>query len=917
MRLPVRLVAVSLGAVLLFAAPAVAADHAPVRFWSVSKVEQGVGEVPVQSGAQVGGKLQQYARLGRSVFNLPLPAPYWYFLPRDSAFGSVFSDETGKQYSVLAQAPVPNPMRIGTPKGGIAHLDEYQAYEKRAGEASLRITISDLLLQTVDDNNRLGAWECPPQGECDPVRTVVRFHARAYAASAGGDFFQTGGVAYLKGHQHSWRPGAATSADAAKRLWGSDNFDTDGDADDSNTGAAGAMFTKKAIKVRVPLGSVRRGELFAVHVTLEAEAVDDRGGESAAQAFVQDPQQRGRPLLLTTHGVAARGKPRFKEPHATAVRPARCSRRPRHAGSIQLSARGYTANESESAPMVLLTRNGGAHGAASVTVTANAGTARAGHDFKRTSTTVRFADGDKGPRLVEVPLREDRGAEGAETFTLKLSNARCGKLGARHRATVTIVDDDVEPPPASTEPAHTFTVAGTVDGLQGTGLVLDDVGADLPVSANGRFTFPAARPAGATYDVKVKAQPHGPDQVCTVANGRGTVTANVTGVTVHCTTRATPLGLDATFGTGGRVSTPVSGGHGEAVVIQPAGGIVTAGWRTTPTGVDFALTRHDATGKLDDGFGTHGIRTTDVGGADDEAYDVALLPGGGIVAAGRSDGAFAVARYGPDGTPAGTTRTPVLDGGDQANAVAVQGDGKIVVAGYGTRSGIDGDVAVVRYNADGTPDEDFGAHGIATADLGTRSDDARAVVIQPSGKIVVAGVAGEDVALARFTASGDLDGTFGQGGRRITDFGSVDVANGVALTPGGDIVVAGYTLGPAINRDYLLARYSADGTFDTAVKTDVLGGDDFAENLVVDSVGRIVLVGRASSATISDLALVRYSADLVPDATFGDHGVVAADFHGSGEFGQDAALDAAGRIVAAGYTANGNGLEFALMRASP
>jgi hypothetical protein len=92
----------------------------------------------------------------------------------------------------------------------------------------------------------------------------------------------------------------------------------------------------------------------------------------------------------------------------------------------------------------------------------------------------------------------------------------------------------------------------------------------------------------------------------------------VTGVAVHCTTPLVPLGLDVSFGNGGLVSTPVGGlGQGEAVVIQPTGGIVTAGWRTVSTGgaTDFALTRHDQAGNLDHTFGTDGIATTDLGGA--------------------------------------------------------------------------------------------------------------------------------------------------------------------------------------------------------------------------------------------------------------------------------------------------------------
>jgi hypothetical protein len=96
--------------------------------------------------------------------------------------------------------------------------------------------------------------------------------------STGGDFFDTGGVAYPEGRQHAWRPGAATSADSPRLLWGQDQFAVDGDADDSNTGSAAAMFLAGPRVIKVPLDGVRPGELFAVHVSLEAEAVNERGG---------------------------------------------------------------------------------------------------------------------------------------------------------------------------------------------------------------------------------------------------------------------------------------------------------------------------------------------------------------------------------------------------------------------------------------------------------------------------------------------------------------------------------------------------------------------------------------------------------------------------------------------------------------
>ena len=112
--------------------------------------------------------------------------------------------------------------------------------------------------------------------------------------------------------------------------------------------------------------------------------------------------------------------------------------------------------------------------------------------------------------------------------------------------------------------------------------------------------------------------------------------------------------------------------------------------------------------------------------------------------------------------------TDFFGGGDIANAVAVQPDGKIVVAGFANdASNSDSDFALARYNPDGTLDTSFGSAGIVTTDLGTQSDDARALAIQPDGRIVVAGTAGEDIALVRYLPDGKLDAHVRQ--RRLDD----------------------------------------------------------------------------------------------------------------------------------------------------
>ena len=202
-----------------------------------------------------------------------------------------------------------------------------------------------------------------------------------------------------------------------------------------------------------------------------------------------------------------------------------------------------------------------------------------------------------------------------------------------------------------------------------------------------------------------------------MSTARGTVAAR-TSATSPCTApRRPPAGLDPTFGGNGRVSTPVGGfGHGEAVVIQPSGGIVTAGWRGTAGSGDFALTRHDTAGNLDHSFGTAGSRAP-TSAATTTRPSTPRYPGRRDrrrrphgrrrlpqARTSPSPATRPTASPTPASAPTGSSTTDIVGGGDQANAVAVQPDGKIVVAGCAVRGGIDSDFALVRYNADGTPD---------------------------------------------------------------------------------------------------------------------------------------------------------------------------------------------------------------------
>lgn len=276
-------------------------------------------------------------------------------------------------------------------------------------------------------------------------------------------------------------------------------------------------------------------------------------------------------------------------------------------------------------------------------------------------------------------------------------------------------------------------------------------------------------------------------------------------------------------------------------------------------------------GLLDPTFGTGGKTTSKIGPKWSTASAVAVQPDGKIVVAGTSDGAFggdiAVARYDGSGVldPAfgtgGQVITPISNTNDAASAVAVQPDGKIVVIGRVNNSN---DVAVVRYSAAGKPDPTFGSGGVVVTSVAGNTDGASGLVLQPDGKIVVVGTtyngSSSDVFVMRYAANGLLDPAFGIFGKTITSIGSgYDGANAVALQPDGKIVVAGYSDNPTAP-DVAVLRYSSTGVLDATFAsggkaiTPIGIGDDYANSIVLQPDGKIVVA--ASSAVSSAVGSV-------------------------------------------------------------
>ena len=341
--------------------------------------------------------------------------------------------------------------------------------------------------------------------------------------------------------------------------------------------------------------------------------------------------------------------------------------------------------------------------------------------------------------------------------------------------------------------------------------------------------------------------------------------------------------LDPGFGMGGKVLARASSTYevAYAVAFQPDGKIVVAGSSDANGSTDFALARYTKSGALDRGFGRGGKLLTDFGPShDDVATAVALQPDGEIVVAGYSErglGAtkFALARYTKSGAPdrgfgsAGKVLTSFGSSAyDTASAVAVQPDGKIVVAGYSLANAT-GDFAVARYTKQGALDSSFGTGGTVLTDFGL-DDEPDAVALQPDGKIVVAGYSnadgGSDFALARYTTSGALDPGFGTGRTVLTESGSSsDDAAGaaVAVQRDGKIVVAGYS-GSSGTGEVALVRYTKSGALDPRFGAAARVLAHFTSNITdgnavaIQQNGKILLAGPSDVNGSQGFALTRY-----------------------------------------------------------
>jgi uncharacterized delta-60 repeat protein len=422
--------------------------------------------------------------------------------------------------------------------------------------------------------------------------------------------------------------------------------------------------------------------------------------------------------------------------------------------------------------------------------------------------------------------------------------------------------------------------------------------------------------------------------------------------------------LDPSFGTNGQVLTSFGAGSrttGAGIAIQSDGKIVAVGSVTASDGgpvSGFGVARFNTNGTLDRGFGTGGEVITNVPApSSDAAAGEAIQSDGKIVVAGSATvfgptgllvEEFALTRYNSDGSidknfgNQGSVLTDFGTGTNQAVAITIQSDGKILVVGDIFGSVFDDfgeEIGLARYNKDGSLDKSFGNGGEVRTGFGDDTTAAASgLAIEPDGKIVVAGtVSGFDsddnffqnMALARYNSNGKLDTTFGNGGEVTTSVGAdLSAAVGVAIQSNGKIVVAGTATDPdTFNNEFALARYNSNGKLDTTFGT---GGEvtttfdpdtsTTAAALAIQSNGKIVVAGTTTDPNTfnNDFALVRYNTDGSLDQTFGIGGEVATSLGANASANASAlAIQPDGEIVVVGTVqdfSSSFGQEFGVVR---
>ncbi|MBI5278479.1 MAG: hypothetical protein HY854_18715 [Burkholderiales bacterium] len=385
---------------------------------------------------------------------------------------------------------------------------------------------------------------------------------------------------------------------------------------------------------------------------------------------------------------------------------------------------------------------------------------------------------------------------------------------------------------------------------------------------------------------------------------------------------------------GGSGLYPVFAGQDDFAVgmaVQADGMVVLAGNSFNGTTYDFSVARVDANGDLDTTFGGgDGIVTLSISSGDDFAEAVLVQPDGKIVVAGASAGdtKFAVVRFNADGSLDSSFNggSPVQVGAgattNYAYSVSLQADGNILVAGQALNGSGDYDIGVVRIlGTTGALDSTFNVAGRVLLDLvpGIDGDYHGLVRALPDGKMFVAGTTmgtDYDFVLARLDADGSLDTTFNTTGFKLFPVGSItDLAYAMTVQPDGKVLIAGGASNGA-NYDLAIIRANADGTLDTTFSGDgkftqsFTSGNDYALAIYVQNDGSILVSGQANA----DMGLIRLTTTGTLDSSFNGGSPVTLNLGSGNDASYGVAQLPDGKIVIGGFSSNGSDYDFSVAR---
>jgi hypothetical protein len=366
---------------------------------------------------------------------------------------------------------------------------------------------------------------------------------QAWTADRSLSYWSEGDL-YLEGPQGDWDMIPNLDSGAHSLAWAPSAFELDDDVD-GDGGLHAIARLRTPLVVDIPLNGpsalggqiVDEREAFVLRIKAVVESVNHRGRESWLAVYLRDPLETGggaSGAAIELSGLEPTNDYPRDPPPEVVPTTAPCPAPDPNAGKLRLDVVESRRIEMHGARWhVAVNRIGGSRGSVSANLTSHDGTAVAGSDYEALATSVTFDDGETGPRNLAMRVVTDTAVEPDETLRLELSEpGGCATIDDQSSVELTILDDDA-PLPLPT----TFTVGGTVSGLIGTGLVLQDHhGLFLEIFGNGPFTFTdLPSPPGTPYAVSVFNQPWEPSQTCTVANGTGTLTDHdVTDVEVRC-----------------------------------------------------------------------------------------------------------------------------------------------------------------------------------------------------------------------------------------------------------------------------------------------------------------------------------------------------------------------------------------------